>query len=187
MDLVETAEHYVLRADLPGLSDEDVSIQLEDNVLTISGERKTEHRDQQEGYYRLERAFGSFTRSLTLPAGVDPDSVQAHFDRGVLEIASPSRNRRSPRPSRSASAQTPTPRRSRAPNPKPTAATQSPLPDRHKDCHRGILQRECARTAPATPAVRVHRPRGRRVARGRPPFRSAPPVDQCPPAPHQTL
>jgi HSP20 family protein len=86
MDLVETADHYVLRADLPGLSDGDVNIQLEDNVLTISGERKAEHQEQQEGYYRLERAFGAFSRSLTLPDGVDPDGVQAHFDRGVLEI-----------------------------------------------------------------------------------------------------
>src|SRR5207344_2458401 len=59
MDLVETPDHYVLRADLPGLSDGDVNIQLEDNVLTISGERKAEHEDQQEGYYRLERAFGA--------------------------------------------------------------------------------------------------------------------------------
>ena len=86
MDLVETPDHYVLRADLPGLSDGDVNVQLEANVLTISGERKAEHEDQQEGYYRLERAFGTFSRSLTLPDGVDPDAVQAHFDRGVLEI-----------------------------------------------------------------------------------------------------
>jgi HSP20 family protein len=97
MDLVEIADHYVLRADLPGLSDEDVTIQLEDNVLTISGERKTEHRDQQEGYYRLERAFGSFTRSLTLPDGVDPDSVQARFDRGVLEIRIPKPEQKKPK------------------------------------------------------------------------------------------
>ena len=97
MDLVETADHYVLRADLPGLSDEDVSIQFEDNVLTISGERKTEHHDEQEGYYRLERAFGSFARSLTLPDGVDPDSVQAHFDRGVLEISIPKPERKKPK------------------------------------------------------------------------------------------
>src|SRR6476646_10750681 len=67
MDLVETKEHYVLRADLPGLSDEEVNVQLQDNVLTISGERKAEHETQQEGYYRLERAFGGFSRSLTLP------------------------------------------------------------------------------------------------------------------------
>ena len=86
MDLVETGDQYVLRADLPGLSDEDVNVQLEDNVLTISGERKAEHETRQEGYYRLERAFGAFSRSLTLPDGFDPDGVQARFDRGVLEI-----------------------------------------------------------------------------------------------------
>lgn len=80
MDLVETADHYVLPADLPGLSDGDVDVQLEDNVLTISGERKAEHEDQQEGYYRLERAFGAFSRALTLPDGVDPDGVQAAFE-----------------------------------------------------------------------------------------------------------
>jgi HSP20 family protein len=89
MDLVETADHYVLRADLPGLSDEDVNVQLEDNMLTISGERKAEHESEQESYYRLERAFGAFSRSLTLPDGVEPDGVQADFDRGVLEIRIP--------------------------------------------------------------------------------------------------
>jgi HSP20 family protein len=97
MDLVETPDHYVLRADLPGLSDGDVNVQLEDSVLTISGERKAEHEDQQEGYYRLERAFGTFSRSLTLPDGVDPDGVQAHFDRGVLEIRIPKPEQKKPR------------------------------------------------------------------------------------------
>lgn len=102
MDLVETNDHYVLRADLPGLSDEDVNVQLEDNVLTISGQRTSgqrtsEHDQQEEGYYRLERAFGSFSRSLTLPEGVDPDGVQAHFDRGVLEIQIPKPEQKKPR------------------------------------------------------------------------------------------
>ena len=97
MDLVETADNYVLRADLPGLSDGDVNIQLEDNVLTISGERKAEHEHQQEGYYRLERACGEFSRSLTLPDGVDPDGVEAHFDRGVLEIRIPKPEQKKPR------------------------------------------------------------------------------------------
>ena len=97
MDLIETADHYVLRADLPGLSDGDVNVQLEDNLLTISGERKAEHEAQQEGYYRLERAFGAFSRSLTLPDGVDPDSVQAHFDRGVLEIRIPKPEQKKPK------------------------------------------------------------------------------------------
>jgi len=82
---------------LPGLDDEDVNVQLEDNVLTISGERKTQHETQQEGYYRLERAFGGLSRSLTLPEGVDPDWVQAHFDRGVLEIRIPKPEQKKPR------------------------------------------------------------------------------------------
>jgi HSP20 family protein len=97
MDLLETAEHYVLRADLPGLSDGDVNVQLQDNVLTVSGERNAEHEQQQEGYHRLQRAFGAFSRSLTLPDGVDPDAVQAHFDRGVLEIKIPKPEQRKPR------------------------------------------------------------------------------------------
>jgi HSP20 family protein len=97
MDLVETTDHYVLRADLPGLSDEDVNVQLEDNVLTISGERKLERDAQGDGYYRQERAFGGFSRSLTLPDGVDPDSVQAQFDRGVLEVAIPKPEQKKPR------------------------------------------------------------------------------------------
>jgi HSP20 family protein len=97
MDLIETDGHYVLRADLPGLSDEDVNVQLEDNVLTISGERKAEQETKQEGVYRLERAFGSFARSLTLPEGVDPDAVEAHFDRGVLEIRIPKPEQKKPR------------------------------------------------------------------------------------------
>jgi HSP20 family protein len=97
MDLVETADHYVLRADLPGLSDEDINIQLEDNVLTVSGERKARHEGNEEGYYRIERAFGTFARSLTLPEGVDPDGVQAEFDRGVLEIRIPKPEQKKPR------------------------------------------------------------------------------------------
>jgi HSP20 family protein len=97
MDLVETSDHYVLRADLPGLSHGDVNVQLEDNVLTISGERNAEDEDQQEGVYRLERAFGAFSRSLTLPDGVDPDGVQAHFDRGVLEIRIPKPEQKKPK------------------------------------------------------------------------------------------
>ena len=97
MDLVETGDDYILRADLPGLSEGDVNVQLEDNVLTISGERNAEHEQQQEGFYRLERAFGGFSRSLTLPAGVDPDGIQARFDRGVLEIRIPKPEQKKPR------------------------------------------------------------------------------------------
>jgi HSP20 family protein len=86
MDLVETENDFVLRVDLPGLSESDVEIELEDNALTISGERKAEHEHKGEGYYRIERSSGSFRRSLTLPEGVDPNSIKATFDRGVLEV-----------------------------------------------------------------------------------------------------
>src|ERR687887_1688654 len=86
MDLVETDDHFVLKADLPGLSEGDVNIEVEDNVLTVSGERKSEHEDKREGYYRVERSFGAFRRSLTLPEGIDPEAVEASFDKGVLVV-----------------------------------------------------------------------------------------------------
>lgn len=97
MDLVETDEHFVLRADLPGLAEDDVSIELQDGVLTISGERRAEHETSKEGYYRLERASGSFSRSLTLPDGVNADAIAATFDRGVLEVRIPKPEQRKPR------------------------------------------------------------------------------------------
>ena len=97
MDLVETGDHFVLRADLPGLSEDDVKIEFEDGTLTVSGERKAEHESKAEGYYRVERAFGSFSRSLTLPQGIDPEAVAAHFDRGVLEVRIPKPEEKKPR------------------------------------------------------------------------------------------
>jgi HSP20 family protein len=97
MDLVETEDEFVLRADLPGLTENDVNIELEDNVLSISGERKAEHEERKEGYYRVERASGSFSRSLTLPEGVDPEQVRAQFDNGVLEVRIPKPEERKPR------------------------------------------------------------------------------------------
>src|SRR4051794_38183158 len=97
MDLVESGDHFVLRADLPGLAEEDVKIELEDQTLTISGERKAEHETREEGYYRVERAFGAFSRSLQLPKGIDPEGVTARFDRGVLEVSIPKPEERKPR------------------------------------------------------------------------------------------
>src|SRR3954471_6022357 len=97
MDLVETEDHFVLRADLPGLSEEDVAIEIEERVLTVSGERKAEHETTKEGYHRVERAFGKFSRSLTLPEGVDAEAVTASFDKGVLEISIPKPEEKKPR------------------------------------------------------------------------------------------
>jgi HSP20 family protein len=89
MDLVETEEHLVLRADLPGIDEKDLDIEIKDGVLTVSGERKEEQEDKGEGFYRAERAFGRFSRSLSLPDGIDTDQVSANFDRGVLEVKIP--------------------------------------------------------------------------------------------------
>jgi HSP20 family protein len=97
MDLVETDEHFVLKADLPGLTEADVNVEVEDSVLTISGERTAEHEDKREGYVRVERAFGTFRRSLTLPEGINPDAVQASFENGVLEVRIPKPEERKPR------------------------------------------------------------------------------------------
>ena len=89
MDLVENDAHYVLRADLPGLRSEDVKIEFDNDVLTISGERRTESETSENGYRRVERASGSFSRSLTLPAGVDASKIEASFTDGVLEVTVP--------------------------------------------------------------------------------------------------
>src|SRR5881392_1426374 len=80
MDLVEADDHFLLKADLPGLAEDDVNIEIRDNALTISGERKAEHETRERGWYRVERSFGRFSRSLTLPEGVKPDAVEASFD-----------------------------------------------------------------------------------------------------------
>jgi HSP20 family protein len=94
---VETESHFVLSADLPGMTEKDVNIEVEDRVLTVSGERKATHETTKEGYHRVERAFGSFSRSLTLPQGVDPEAVTASFDKGVLEVRVPKPEQSKPR------------------------------------------------------------------------------------------
>jgi HSP20 family protein len=97
MDLVEAEDHFVLKADLPGLAEGDVNIEVQDGALTISGERKAEHEQHERGFYRIERAFGSFNRSLTLPDGVDADRIEASFSHGVLEVRIPKPEQRKPR------------------------------------------------------------------------------------------
>jgi len=96
-DVVERDDAYVLRSDLPGLGQEDVKIEVEDNVLTISGERKSESETTEGSYRRTERAFGTFSRRLQLPEGVDADAISANFDKGVLEISIPKPEQRKPR------------------------------------------------------------------------------------------
>ena len=86
MDLVETESDLVLRADLPGMSEDDVQIEVKDNVLTLSGERHADSEEKSEGFHRVERSFGRFSRSLSLPRGVDAERVKASFENGVLDM-----------------------------------------------------------------------------------------------------
>ena len=97
MDLVEADDHYVLKADLPGVSEEDVAIEVENGVLTLTGERKAEHERSERGFYRIERAFGRFQRQLTMPEGIDTDAVTAEFDKGVLSVRIPKPEKVKPR------------------------------------------------------------------------------------------
>ncbi len=89
VDVVESDDHFVVAADLPGLSADDVAIDVKDGVLTIAGERKLEREGTEGGYARVERSRGAFTRSLTLPEGTDIDGIAASFENGVLEVKVP--------------------------------------------------------------------------------------------------
>jgi HSP20 family protein len=92
------SNQFVVRADLPGLKKEDVKINVEDDALTITGERKDQREEKREGSYHSERSYGSFQRSIPLPEGVNADEVQASFRNGVLEVTIPTPPRQ---PSRS--------------------------------------------------------------------------------------
>ena len=89
VDIFETTESYVVKAELPGISKEDVQITVENNVLTLKGERRFEKDETKENYHRIERTYGAFARSFTLPTRVDHEGVQAKFDNGVLTITVP--------------------------------------------------------------------------------------------------
>lgn len=86
VDVWETEGELVLSFDLPGISEEKLAVELEDNVLTVSGERERTEEESSERFYRFERRFGAFSRSVTLPAGVDEASIKADYSDGVLEI-----------------------------------------------------------------------------------------------------
>lgn len=96
VDLVEADDHYVLHADLPGVDPKDVTVELEDDVLTIAGHRDTASTQEKGGVHRRERAYGAFSRTLTLPAGIDPGSIVARFDQGVLEVQIPKPEQQKP-------------------------------------------------------------------------------------------
>jgi len=89
VDVSETETAIVVRAELPGLSQNDIELSLKNNVLTLKGEKKQETKKEDESFHRTECCFGSFTRSFSLPATVKQDNIQAKFKDGVLEITLP--------------------------------------------------------------------------------------------------
>ncbi len=97
VDVREGENEFVFTAELPGLTSEDVSITLDDNVLTLAGERKLENEENREQFHRIERRYGSFTRSFTLPHEVDDEQVAATFTNGVLTITVPKTEKAKPR------------------------------------------------------------------------------------------
>ena len=88
-DLSETDDAFRIRLDVPGMTKDDIAINLQNNTLTVSGERSSERQEDGEEYVRMERAFGNFHRTFTLPDAVDPDRVEATYDEGVLTINVP--------------------------------------------------------------------------------------------------
>ncbi len=86
VDIYETENELILKADLPGLQDEDIDVRVENNMLTIRGERNFEKDVNEDNYLRVERAYGSFTRSFSLPNTVNSESVRAEYRNGVLTL-----------------------------------------------------------------------------------------------------
>ncbi|MFP5228477.1 MAG: Hsp20/alpha crystallin family protein [Acidobacteriota bacterium] len=86
VDIYEDEHKIALKLEVPGMKESDLDIQLENNVLTVKGERKFEKEEKEENFHRIERRYGSFYRSFTIPNTVNPDSVKASYDAGVLRI-----------------------------------------------------------------------------------------------------
>jgi HSP20 family protein len=97
VDIYETENEVILTAEIPGIEEKDIEIKVEDNTLTLRGERKFEKETKEENYHRIERAYGSFFRSFTLPAFVDQDRIEAEHENGVLKIRMPKRSELKPR------------------------------------------------------------------------------------------
>ncbi len=92
VDIKEEDGAIVLHAELPGLKPEDIEVHVENNVLTLSGERSVETKSEDEKFHRVERRYGSFSRAFVLPKHVDGDAIEAALDQGVLTLRLPKRN-----------------------------------------------------------------------------------------------
>lgn len=91
VDIYENKDHIVLEAELPGMKQEDFDLSIENNVITLRGERKFEKTDEADNYHRVERSYGAFTRSFTLPHTVSAEGAAAEYNNGVLRVTLPKR------------------------------------------------------------------------------------------------
>lgn len=97
VDIHETDDSFVVKADLPGMNKEDIQIDIKDSTLTLKGEKKFEQQVSKDNYIRVERTYGTFIRSFTLPQNVDPDKIKAKYKDGVLELTLPKKEEAKPK------------------------------------------------------------------------------------------
>src|SRR5215813_13515447 len=97
VDVYEDDHHVTLKIEVPGIEEKDVDVRVENNTLTVHGERKFEKEEKEENFRRVERQYGSFTRSFTLPNTVDTEHVQANYDKGILKVSLPKKAEAKPK------------------------------------------------------------------------------------------
>ncbi len=97
VDIYETEDSIVLNAEVPGINEKDIEIKIEDNTLTLKGDRKFEKETTEENYHRIERSYGSFFRSFSIPRNVDQEKINAEHDNGVIRITMPKRPESKPK------------------------------------------------------------------------------------------
>lgn len=105
VDVYEDEHSLTLKLEVPGLNEEDINVTLENNTLTVSGERKFEKEEKEENFHRIERRYGSFTRTFRLPSTVDSEKVEAGYDKGILKITLAKRAEAKPKTIKIASAE----------------------------------------------------------------------------------
>ncbi len=97
VDIYETDNAIILEAELPGVNEKDIDVKVEDNILTVKGERKIENERKEENYYRMERYYGTFQRSFTLPSNIETNKIKADYKKGILKVEMPKKEQAKPK------------------------------------------------------------------------------------------
>ena len=97
LDIVEEKNEFIIKADIPGMESDDIDVSIENDILTISGEKKNEHEEKGDNFHHMERSYGAFRRSVQLPASVEPDKIHAKYHNGVLRLTVPKSEKTEPK------------------------------------------------------------------------------------------